>query len=233
MDLPRTTIRVGHQGARSLAPGNTLRGVDLAASLGVDAVELDVVEAGGRLVVAHDRLDARRNPHPALDEALAHLRAPALARLRLLLDLKAPAIERPVLAALDAHGMLARTLLTSKDRRILARLRAHEAACRVGWSIEWARHAGGGLRPPRAAVLAGVRAALEDRTVDAITAHRRLVGGDLSEVVRAAGGELFVWTVNRRAEALRLAALGVDGIISDDPRVLAAAPGPPSSERPA
>jgi glycerophosphoryl diester phosphodiesterase len=220
MDLPRTTLRVGHQGARRLAPGNTLRGVDLAASLGVDAVELDVVAADERLVVAHDRLDARRNPHPALDEALAHLRAPGLARLRLLLDLKAPAIEGAVLAALDAHGMLGRTLLTSKDRRVLARLRAHAPTCRVGWSIEWARHAGGGLRPRRAAVLGGVRAALEAREVDAITAHRRLVASDLREVVRAAGGELFVWTVNRRAEAARLTALGVDGIISDDPRVL-------------
>jgi len=54
-----------------------------------------------------------------------------------------------------------------------------------------------------------------------VMAHRRLVAADLLAAVHGAGGELFVWTVNRRADAARLAALGVDGLISDDPRVLA------------
>ncbi len=186
----------------------------------MQAVELDVVDLGGRLVVAHDRWDARRRPHPALDEALEHLRTPPLAGLRLLVDLKAAGIEGRVAAALEAHGMLARALVTSKDRRALARVRAHAPGARVGWSVEWARHAGGGLRPPRAAVLAGLRAPLRAGEVDAVMAHRRLVAADLLDAVRGAGGELFVWTVNGRAEAVRLAALGVDGVISDDPRVL-------------
>jgi len=220
-DAQRPILRVGHQGARHLAPGNTLRGLDLAASLGVDAVELDVVDRGGRLVVAHDRLDARLRAHPLLDEALAHLGQPRLSGLRLLLDLKAPALEARVVAALHAQGMLARTLVTSKSRVALARLRAEDAGTRVGWSVEWSRHAGGGLRPARAAVLAGVHAALAAGAVDAVMAHRRLVAADLLAAVRGAGGELFVWTVNRRADAARLAALGVDGLISDDPRVLA------------
>ncbi len=116
--------------------------------------------------------------------------------------------------------MVARTLVTSKDRRALASVREAAPAARVGWSVEWPRHAAGHRRPPRAAVLAGVRAPLEAGEVQAVMAHRRLVAADLLDAVRGAGGELFVWTVNRRAEALRLAALGVDGIISDDPRVL-------------
>ena len=220
MGTRRAMIRVGHQGARHLAPGNTLEGLDLALGLGVDAVELDLVRASGRLVVAHDRLDALLRRHPTLDEALAHLRRPALSHLRLLLDLKAPRLEPGVVAALRAHGLLGRTLLTTKDRAALARVRELEPAARVGWSVEWPHHAAGRLRPPRAAVLAGVREALATRAVDAVMAHRRLVAADLRDAVHAHGGELFVWTVNRRAAVARLRALGVDGVISDDPRVL-------------
>jgi glycerophosphoryl diester phosphodiesterase len=38
--------------------------------------------------------------------------------------------------------------------------------------------------------------------------------------VRAAGLKLYVWTVNKPEDARRLAALGVDGITTDDPVML-------------
>jgi glycerophosphoryl diester phosphodiesterase len=42
----------------------------------------------------------------------------------------------------------------------------------------------------------------------------------LVEQVRAAGLKLYVWTVNKPEDARRLAALGVDGITTDDPVML-------------
>lgn len=45
----------------------------------------------------------------------------------------------------------------------------------------------------------------------------------LVEQVRAAGLKLYVWTVNKPEDARRLAALGVDGITTDDPVMLRAA----------
>jgi 4-hydroxybenzoyl-CoA thioesterase len=40
------------------------------------------------------------------------------------------------------------------------------------------------------------------------------------EQVRAAGLKLYVWTVNKPEDARRLAALGLDGITTDDPVML-------------
>jgi glycerophosphoryl diester phosphodiesterase len=37
--------------------------------------------------------------------------------------------------------------------------------------------------------------------------------------LHAAGGELYVWRVDDRALIERLEALGVDGVISNDPRL--------------
>jgi glycerophosphoryl diester phosphodiesterase len=39
--------------------------------------------------------------------------------------------------------------------------------------------------------------------------------------VHGAGGELYVWTVDDRRRIERLEALGVDGVITNDPRLFA------------
>ena len=45
--------------------------------------------------------------------------------------------------------------------------------------------------------------------------HRSMVDQAMVDAVHAAGGAVIVWTVNDPTEALRLAALGVDGLCSD------------------
>lgn len=50
-------------------------------------------------------------------------------------------------------------------------------------------------------------------------AHWRLVTPRLVRTVRDAGGELYVWTVDEVERIRRLAALGVAGVITNDPRL--------------
>ena len=54
---------------------------------------------------------------------------------------------------------------------------------------------------------------------DAVMAHWRLVTPALLEAVRGAGGELYVWTVDDADRIRALEALGVDGVITNDPRL--------------
>jgi glycerophosphoryl diester phosphodiesterase len=64
-------------------------------------------------------------------------------------------------------------------------------------------------------------AAIRERRCDALMAHWRLVTARLVEAVRDAGGELYVWTVDDLATLRALEALGVSGLITNDPRLFA------------
>ena len=57
--------------------------------------------------------------------------------------------------------------------------------------------------------------------VQAIMIHLKLVTKSLIEELHAAGRQVFAWTVNKEAEMRSFAELGVDGLISDDTRLLA------------
>ena len=54
-------------------------------------------------------------------------------------------------------------------------------------------------------------------------AHWRLVTPALVRAVADGGGELYVWTVDDAAQIAKLSAMGVDGIITNDPRLFQAA----------
>ncbi len=58
---------------------------------------------------------------------------------------------------------------------------------------------------------------------DALMAHWRLVTPRLVRALRDAGGDLYVWTVDDPARIRALEALGVTGVITNDPRLFAQA----------
>ena len=54
---------------------------------------------------------------------------------------------------------------------------------------------------------------------EAVMAHRILVSRRLVAAVHAAGGQVYVWTVDDADRIRALEALGVDGVITNDPRL--------------
>ena len=71
------------------------------------------------------------------------------------------------------------------------------------------------LLPGRAA------AAIRARRCDALMVHWRLVSPRLVRAVVAAGGEVYVWTVDELPRLRALEAIGVTGVITNDPRLFA------------
>jgi glycerophosphoryl diester phosphodiesterase len=223
--------RVGHKGADLIAPGNTIASFDAALAAGVDMIEFDVLPAlcGRGLVMAHDRPGLMGAPLP-LDRGLEHLASPRFAGIDLDVDMKLPGYELSVLAALRAHGLLRRSLVSTVYPASLAVLREAEPPLRLGWSVPKLRHdpfRNPLLLPVAAVVLQAARLELPRRAADAIRrgacsavmAHWRLVSPRLVTAVREAGGELYVWTVDDRSRIRRLEQMGVTGVISNDPRL--------------
>ncbi len=231
---PHAPRRVGHKGAAHLATGNTIASFDAARDHGVDMIEFDVIceqpGGGGRLLVAHDYEDVRSRPQLELGEALAHLAGPDFAGIELDVDVKLPGYELRVLAALREFELVGRTLISGMFPSGLARIRAAEPGLRLGWSVPRVRRdyttdmltaipALAMLTGYRAMLPRRARAALLERRFDAIMAHWRVVTPALLRAVREGGGELYVWTVDDARMIERLTALGVDGIITNDPRL--------------
>jgi len=227
--------RVGHKGADLIAPGNTYASFDAALAAGVDMIEFDVLPSrtDDRLLLAHDYEDAAsREPH-TLEDGLAYLAGAAFAGVEVDVDLKLPGYELAVLDALRSVEMLDRALLSSQFRSSLAVIRAAQPSVRLGWSVPKVRRDPFRSRTTALAALAAVRAArlvlpdraaraLRARECDAVMAHWRLVTPRLLRAVRDAGGELYVWTVDELPRMRALEALGVTGVITNDPRLFAA-----------
>jgi glycerophosphoryl diester phosphodiesterase len=232
--LPRRPRRVGHKGAHHIEPGNTLASFDAALAHDVDMIELDVLsertDGSGRLLVAHDYEDMRARTPLSIEEALDHLAGERFAGLELDVDVKIPGYELRVLDALRERELIGRTLISGTFTASLDQIRAAEPSLRLGWSVPRARrdYTTDMLTAiPALAFLTGYRALLPRRArealqagrFDAIMAHWRVVTPALVRAVADGGGELYVWTVDDARMIAKLTAMGVDGIITNDPRL--------------
>jgi glycerophosphoryl diester phosphodiesterase len=224
--------RVGHKGADLIAPGNTYASFDAAVEAGVDMIEFDVLreQDSDRLLLAHDYEDAASRTPVTFEEGLSYLIGEGFDGIDFDVDLKLPGYEEPVVDALRAFGVLDRTLISTQYLSTLAALRAAEPDVRLGWTVPRLRRdpfRSRALKPgaqaiawlARRALPARAAAAIRTGRCDAVMAHWRLVSAPLVEAVRGAGGELYVWTVDDLETMRALEALGVTGVITNDPRL--------------
>jgi glycerophosphoryl diester phosphodiesterase len=176
-------------------------------------IEVDVRRrSDGELVAHHDRGNAPGAPLLADVLALA-----ASSGVALNLDLKASGIERPLVELVRVAGLTGRVTCTGGNWAMLAGIHRLEPGIRAGltmprrsaptWALPFQR-AWYAWRAPR--LLARYDAQL-------VSCSRRLVSRLLVHRLHRAGYEIWVWTVDVRAEIDRLRRLEVDGICSDDP----------------
>ncbi|MEK6327376.1 MAG: glycerophosphodiester phosphodiesterase [Actinomycetota bacterium] len=244
--------RIGHKGADSIRPGNTLESFEAAVAAGVEMIELDVlrprsefhdgdwrravagpVAAGAAaLLVAHDWGDAARREPLTLDEALdAFTRAP-LDQVEIDCDLKIAGREDEVVAALGQRGLMERASISTMEVSSLRVLRELDAGLRLGWtvprvtrdwnSVSWAKLLViAGLVSLRRRLPKDVRRQAPELGVHSIWAYDPVITARLARACHDTGLELIAWTVDDPREMKRLAALGVDGICTNDPRLFA------------
>ena len=219
MNQSQPVERIAHRGAKRELAENTIPAFQRAVQRGADAIELDVHATADAIVVVHHDPDVEL---PGLGRrAIAELEwidldhaAMGIPRLSdvltaipetvtLYVELKGAGVERLTAAVIGASR---RCAVHSFDHVAVARMR--EIAPEIPRGILFEHYP------------ADVEASMRFAAARDVWPERRLIDQRLVATVHAAGGRVIAWTVDSRAEAERLAALGVDGLCSDDVRLL-------------
>jgi glycerophosphoryl diester phosphodiesterase len=216
--LPAKILLLGHRGARQYAAENTITAFDLALRHGADGFEFDVRSTRDHhAVICHDpkfrRLIIRRQTLKQLRAEVASPKQmpPTLegvferfSRSAFLnIEVKVRGVEELVVRAVR-QTKPQRYFVSSFLPGVIRRL--HEldhslvlgALAQTRWQLRrWK------ILPVRYVV-----------------PHYHLLSRRLVEKVHAADKAVITWTVNRPRQMRRAAELGVDGIISDDTKLL-------------
>jgi len=202
-------LLLGHRGASKYAPENTIAAFDLALLHGCDGFEFDVrYTQDGRSVICHNaRYQRRRIDRSSfcdlnLPNAGDVIRKYA-GRAYLDVELKVPGNVQPVLEALQNAGE--GFIVSSFLPRVLEQVYELNPGIPTGLICENA------LQLKRWSKL----------PIRAVMLHQGLAKPALIDRLHGANKQVFVWTANRESNMRRLQTLGVDGIISDDTRLLA------------
>ena len=202
--------------------GNSLAGLHEANRLGADVIECDVHSYRGRLEVRHLKT---AGPLPFLWDRW-ELRSAAAPRLGLAALLEAD--ERGALFMLDLKG---RRESVGRDVATLLHDRSHDApvlVCGRSWrSVDHVAAALPYVRPVLSARTRPELAALRRRLRrgDApygVSLHVSLLGRPMVGWLRDRVEVVMTWPVNDHAVLHRVLHLGANGVISDEPAVLAA-----------
>ncbi|MGB9691155.1 MAG: glycerophosphodiester phosphodiesterase [Candidatus Sumerlaeaceae bacterium] len=236
---------IAHRGASRECPENTLASVKRAWEIGADAVEIDVFSsADGRAIVIHDANTSRTTGKDFLVTASA---ASVLRQLDAgkwkgdqFAGEKLPYLEE-VLATLPPGKKLFIELKgdVSTAAAVVNVLRQHDVTTgivAISFSLEtlsafkkqlphvpcyWLRSTIFDLKtqkpmPHVVSWLDQVSAA----GLQGIDVHDAGLTQSFVQAAHKRGLEVYVWTVNAPTAAQKLAAMGVDGITTDDPREL-------------
>ena len=211
-------LLLGHRGARKYAPENTFAAFDLALAHGADGFEFDVRRTrDGESVICHD---PRLNRLIVRKSTLGQLRATCFPERRpdcleqvlerysrtafLNIEVKVRGAERDVAALVKRLRPQRGFYISSFLPSVVRKLHALDASLPLGiiCQTRWQLH--------RWKVL----------PVRYVIPQFRLLSPRLMQTLHNANKAVVTWTVNKPKNMQRAAAMGVDGIISDDTKLL-------------
>lgn len=218
-------IIMGHRGAAALEPENTLLSIGRAIEIGVDAVEIDVrLSKDKTLVVIHDatldrttngtgpvsshelheikELDAGKGETiPTLQEVLDVMDS----SVTLVIELKEAGTERLVVELIEKNKFVENVYVISFWHELVRAAKNMNNRLRTGVLLV------GCPVDPCVATHA---------SADALVMRYNFVNRQFVELAHGEGLKVFVWNIDDAHWLPTYAEMGVDGIGSNDPRVL-------------
>lgn len=169
---------------------------------------------------------------PTLDEALAFF-ADEATDVGLHVDLKLATRLDELVAALERHGLAGRAVVSSFHRPSLHAVARASDRVRIGFTfpedragITRRRALAPLIRPGaaalRASIAARIPALLRGSGASALMLHYAVVSPSGVRKAHRLGAAVLAWTVDDPVEIERMRRYGVDGVITNDPRLLVA-----------
>jgi glycerophosphoryl diester phosphodiesterase len=216
---------MGHRGAAALEPENTIRSIGRAMEIGVDAVEIDVhLSKDDEMVVIHDAtldrttngkglvksrtleelktLDAGKGEKiPTLQEVMDFVGH----KVRLVIELKEAGAENKVVDVIKKNTATDNVHVISFWHRLVQAVKRKEAAIKTG------------------VLLVGCPVDLAIAThafADTLVMRYSFVDKPFVKMAHKQGMKVFIWNIDDPKLLEPYVDMGVDGIGSNDPRVL-------------
>ena len=235
---------IGHRGASKDAPENTMESFRLAWSQGADGIEADFrLTADGSIVCIHDDTTGRTTGKnleiasstlkdlrhldaglwkgaswsgaliPTLDEVLAAIPPGTWFFIELKSGVE---IIAPLKKVLQTSGVSSgRIRLLSFSAPLIAELAQHLPEWQTCWLCDYSHPMAGATW--RGDILDTLR---RTGAVGLASADRAFLDRDLVHMLKGAGKEIHVWTVDRVSAAEKLCSLGVDSVMTNRPGLL-------------
>jgi glycerophosphoryl diester phosphodiesterase len=205
-------LLLGHRGARAVLsiPENTLASFDRALADGCDGFEFDVrLTVDLEAVISHDAKVGRDKIERATAKEVSQLPRlrDVLQRYRdsfLDIELKVKGLERTIVDLFLRLKPRKGCVVSSFLPGALKSLHAEDATVPLGLICETKTQ----LR------------LWNELPIHYVIPHHELVDAELIRKVKGAGKKVMVWTVNDAIAMQQFAEWGVDGIISDDTKLL-------------
>jgi glycerophosphoryl diester phosphodiesterase len=190
------------------------------------------LEERAPLVIAHDWHDAETRQPLKLTEALDAFLEPPLDKVEFDLDIKLPGREQEIVDALRERGLSQRAMISTQELYSLGKILELAPELRRGWTYpkvtkDWTAKRWAKLPLMVALVLMRQRLPglaaqkLPQFGVEAMWVYHPLVSPRLARICELAGVELIAWTVDDAKRMRKLVDAGVDGLVSNDPRLFA------------
>ena len=216
---------MGHRGAAALEPENTLLSIRRAMEIGVDAVEVDVhLTRDDQVVVIHDAtvdrttdghgdvrsftlqeirlLDAGKGEKiPTLKEVISLVRGKVI----LVIELKEKGTVEPVVGLIRENDLFDGCAVISFWHNMVKQVKQLEPRIKTGVLLVG--------RPVDTAVASGAGA-------DALVMRYSFVDKAFVDMAHKKDLQVLIWNIDDRKLVHPFVDMGVDGIGSNDPRVL-------------
>lgn len=231
--VPERTQVIAHRAGAALAPENTLAAFEKTLTTGACAAEIDIrMTRDGVLVVAHDdslerTTGVKRNIHEIRCEEIQGLDAGSwyagdFAGERI------PTLKEMMTAAQGKIGLMIELKCAGDGQELvektvnLIQSMDMEQECMIACTDLSLLQQSKSLNQKLITVYIGEELPQDLRKLDYVDEYSIQLTGLSEETVsrvRAAGKEVYSWTVNTTGEISRALELGVDGLVTDNPRL--------------